>query len=237
MKEYQALLLDLDGTLLDIEVSFFLGPMVEAMHPCFQDMLDMGQFREGLFGGTEAIMVEPRADGDTNLDGFNRAFSRLTGMDLADIDRRFKEFYSEIFPKLSPYGKPVDGAEEFVAKAVAEGYDLCLATNPIFPISAVLERLRWSGLDPRVFRFIPGLENMSVCKPNPEYFLQLASRLEVEPSFCLMVGNDVQQDLPAMVTGMGTFLVEGQIICRGTGDLQPDAKGSLGDLAGLLGWE
>ena len=237
MKNYTTLLVDLDGTLLDIEVSFFLGPMVQAMHDCFRDLLDMDLFRKGLFGGTEAIMVKPRYDGETNRDGFNGAFSALTGLEIPEVDTRFKRFYSEVFPTLSRYGKPVDGASAFIQKASEEGYTLCLATNPIFPTSAVLERLRWSGVDPEVFSFIPGLETMSTCKPNREYYLDLAARLEVDPRDCLMVGNDVQQDLPASETGMGTFLVEGWVIDRGSSNLKPDARGSLEDLGRMLGWE
>jgi len=237
MKNYTTLLLDLDGTLLDIEVSFFLGPMVEAMHDCFRDILDMDRFRRGLFGGTEAIMVESRPDGETNLDGFNRIFSDFTGMDITDIENRFRQFYSDVYPTLSSYGRPVGGALEFLSRAEKEGYTLCLATNPIFPTSAVHERVRWSGLDPEVFCFIPGLENMRTCKPRVDYYLELSSILDVVPSTCLMVGNDVQQDLSASEAGMGTFLVEGQIIDRGTSNFEPDARGSLEDLGRLLGWE
>ena len=112
---------------------------------------------------------------------------------------------------------------------------LCLATNPIFPTSATLERLRWSGVDPAFFRFIPGLETMSTCKPRLEYYLDLATRLNVEPSECLMVGNDMEQDLPASEVGMGTFLVEGQVLSRGRTELVPDARGSLLDLERFLG--
>jgi hypothetical protein len=36
---------------------------------------------------------------------------------------------------------------------------------------------------------------------------------------------------------MGTFLVEGQVIDRGSSDLKPDARGSLEDLGKMLGWE
>jgi FMN phosphatase YigB (HAD superfamily) len=237
MRNYTTLLFDLDGTLLDIEVSFFLGPMVEGMHQCFQDILDMSQFRKGLFGGTEAIMVEPRSDGETNLDGFNRTFSDSTGMDISDIDQRFRQFYTEIFPTMSRYGKPAPGAAKFIARAKKEGYTLCLATNPIFPTLAVLERLRWSGVDPDAFSFVPGLETMRSCKPGIGYYHELCSILDVHPSTCLMVGNDVQQDLPASKTGMGTFLVEGHVIDRGSSDLEPDARGSLEDLGRMLGWE
>ena len=235
MNNYSTLLLDLDGTLLDIEMSFFLGPMVEEIHHFFRDSLDMDLFREGLFGGTEALMVNSRNDGETNMDGFNRVFAHITGMETPDIEKRFRQFYSDVFPTLSRYGKPVSGAEQFVSKAAAKGYTLCLATNPIFPVSAVMERLRWSGVDPAHFCFIPGLENMSTCKPGVEYYFELARILDADPSKCLMVGNDMEQDLPASRLGMGTFLVAGSVVSRGQTKLVPDARGSLGDLARMLG--
>ena len=235
MKNYTNLLLDLDGTLLDIEVSFFLGPLVEGIHHFFKDVLDKNRFRDGLFGGTEAIMVNPRNDGETNMDGFNLAFAHLTGMETPDIEKRFQKFYSDVFPTLSRYGKPANGAVQFVTKAAARGYTLCLATNPIFPLMAVMERLRWSGVDPAHFCFIPGLENMSTCKPRIDYFMELARILDADPSECLMVGNDMEQDLPASELGMGTFLVEGCVVDRGQTELVPDARGSLDDLGKLLG--
>lgn len=237
MKAYTTLLLDLDGTLLDIEFSFFLGPLVEGIHSFFSELLDMDTFRDGLFGGTEAIMVNPRKDGETNMEGFNQAFSRITGIEVDEVEKRFRKYYTEVFPTLSGYGRPVDGAEKFVRRAVDKGYTLCLATNPIFPLSAVMERLRWSGIGPEHFSFIPGLENMSTCKPRVDYYLQLTRILGVEPAECLMVGNDMEQDLPASEVGMGTFLVDRHVVSRGRTDLVPDARGSLEDLARKLGWE
>ena len=128
------------------------------------------------------------------------------------------------------------GASQFITRAEAEGYTLCLATNPIFPTLAVLERLRWSGVDPDAFSFVPGLETMSTCKPRIDYYLELATILNVDPSDCLMVGNDMEQDLPASEVGMGTYLVEGHVISRGKSNLEPDARGSLEDLGRFLGW-
>ena len=235
MKKYTTLLIDLDGTLLDIEVSFFLGPMVEAMYRCFSDLMEKERFREALFGGTEAIMVEPRLDGENNMAGFNRAFSELSGIKSRDIEDRFRRFYTRVFPGMGEYGRPVDGAPRFVERARRAGYRLCLATNPIFPRSAVMARMRWADLDPGSFLFIPGLENMRTCKPRVEYFLELAALIEADPQDCLMVGNDMEQDLPAARTGMGTFLVEGQVVSRGITDLEPDRRGSLEDLAVMLG--
>ena len=50
-----------------------------------------------------------------------------------------------------------------------------------------------------------------------------------------MVGNDVDQDLPAGQAGMRTFLASGYLLDRGRTGGTPDASGSLGDLALELG--
>jgi FMN phosphatase YigB (HAD superfamily) len=129
----------------------------------------------------------------------------------------------------------VRGAAEFVDAAARKGYVLALATNPIFPVTATLERVRWAGIDPGLFRIIPGLENMSSCKPSVRYYLEVAESIGVDPSRCLMVGNDMEQDLPAAEAGMGTYIVEGRIINRGIWDREPDARGNLKKLAKRLG--
>jgi FMN phosphatase YigB (HAD superfamily) len=230
-------MIDLDGTLLDIEVAFFLGPMVHAMHGCFDELLSRDTFTEGLFRGIEEIMENSRPQGETNQDGFTSTFSALTGVSPEEVVRRFDRFYSDVFPTLNGHARPRDGADQFVRKASERGYRLVLATNPIFPTTAVIERLGWADVDPGMFEFIPGLETMGSCKPQVEYFLELADRAGVSPTACLMIGNDVQQDLPAAEAGMDTFLVEGHLVDRGTGGTAPDATGSLEELGEMLGFK
>ena len=235
MRNFKALLLDLDGTLLDIDMSFFFGPLVEEMHGFFSDVLGRKKFRKGLFGGTEAIMTGPRPDGETNREGFFRAFDRITAVNPAEAEGRFGRFYATAFPALGSFGLPVEGGFEFVNSVAENGYLMALATNPIFPVSATIERLRWAGIDPDLFQFVPGLENMSSCKPSPRYFLDVAGRLGLKPEVCLMVGNDIEQDLVAADVGMGTYLVEGRVISRGVPDREPEGRGTLEELAELLG--
>jgi FMN phosphatase YigB (HAD superfamily) len=235
MRKFKALLLDLDGTLLNIDMSFFLGPFVEEMHGFFSDVLGMKRFREALFGSTEEIMSSPRPDGETNQDGFYRFFSTITGLSKAEAKRRFESFYDTAFPSMGAFASPIDGGLDFVTRAARAGYAMALATNPIFPVRATLERVRWAGIDPELFSLIPGLENMSSCKPSLRYFRDVANHLGVNPDDCLMVGNDMEQDLPAAGVGMGTYLVEGSVIDRGETDREPEGRGSLEDLAAVLG--
>ncbi|MBN2720094.1 MAG: HAD family hydrolase [Proteobacteria bacterium] len=235
MTHYKVLLIDLDGTLLDVEMSFFLGPLVSRMHGFFSDLIGYHLFRKGLFAGTEALMSEPRPEGETNEEGFYRVFSHVTGLGPSESRGRLEDFYTRAYPSLGDFARPVKGGPEFVRAAAERGLVMVLATNPIFPLRANHERLRWAGISPALFGFIPGLENMSSCKPGIRYFLDLAARAGVDPGDCLMIGNDPEQDLPAADVGMGTFLVDGEMADGAALTREPDGRGSLGDLAEMLG--
>ena len=234
MKEIKALLLDLDGTLLDIEVSFFLGTMVDSMIDHFQDLIPPDLFRDGLVGGIDEIMADPRSDGETNEEGFYRAFQRITGLKTGVARGVFSSYYEQIFPGFERFGSRIAGAHELIDMASRKGYRLALATNPIFPRVSVIERMRWGNLSPEQFEVVTDMETTRSCKPQKEYFEDLSSALGVPPERCLMVGNDVEQDLAAAHVGMKTYLVEGRVIQRGTGQVLSDWKGDLEQLGRLL---
>lgn len=77
------------------------------------------------------------------------------------------------------------------------GFGVALATNPIFPSVATESRIRWAGLEPEEFALYTTYENTAYCKPNPAYYRDVAQRLGVDPAACLMVGNDVTEDMVA----------------------------------------
>ncbi|MFW6410109.1 MAG: HAD family hydrolase, partial [Halanaerobiales bacterium] len=115
------------------------------------------------------------------------------------------------------------------------GYKLVLATNPLFPHIAVVERMKWAGINPGDFDFISSYEKLHFSKPNPDFFIELTNRTGVEPKNCVMIGNDVQEDLVASELGMKTFLIEDYIIDRSEGPhYTPDWRGSLEELISLV---
>nr|PZN06510.1 MAG: hypothetical protein DIU64_13830 [Caldicoprobacter oshimai] len=53
----------------------------------------------------------------------------------------------------------------------------------------------------------------------------------VEPAQCLMVGNDLRDDIaPAALAGMGVYVVEGLIVNEGEADAPRAPRGSLRQL-------
>ena len=55
-------------------------------------------------------------------------------------------------------------------------------------------------------------ENSCFTKPNPEYYKYLLKVLDKDPEDCLMVGNDVKEDMCAKKLGIDVFLMDGYVI-------------------------
>jgi len=68
---------------------------------------------------------------------------------------------------------------------------------------------------------------MHATKPNPHYYQEIMEIIKVVPEHCLMVGNDVEEDLVAKTLGMQTFLVEDHMLNRKNLPIVTDYQGKL----------
>ena len=225
-------LFDLDGTLLDIDLDSFLRDYFAALGPVVAEALGLDPHDPAglaaVVSGTGAMMLPH--PGTSNRDAFNAEFERSTGADLrrSEYASVFERFYAEVFPTLREDMGPHQGAGDAVSMALSMGHKVAIATNPIFPMSAVRERMRWAGIDRLDVHVVTAYENMHATKPHGAYYLETATMLGVDPSECLMVGDDRSLDMSAADVGMRTFYV-------GDGPLPAcDWSGSLEDLAHLL---
>jgi len=228
----RAVLFDLDGTLLDIDLNGFLREYFAALGPALSGIEGAPEARDVVSAVVESTNVMCATHpGQTNREVFHTHFSLLTGLDLDEphIAERIERFYREQFPLLKRDHGPRSGGIAAVRAARAEGMRTALATNPIFPRAAIYERIRWAGLNQAWFNVVSSYENMHACKPDAAYFAQVAAMLGVDPSECLMVGDDATLDMPAAEVGMRTFYV-GAHARHGA-----DWSGSLEDLAALIG--
>ena len=114
---------------------------------------------------------------------------------------------------------------------------MALATNPIFPAVATESRIRWVGLEPEDFEIYTTYENIGYCKPNPEYYREILRRMDVKPEECLMVGNDVTEDMVAETIGMDVFLLTDCLINKEEKDISQYKQGSFAELVEFLGLE
>ncbi len=227
---FGALLLDLDGTLLDVRMSDFLEGYFPLLAPRFGAEGDLEGFRNSLLTAVRAMMHH-RSGEMTLEEVFLLSFSPAAGMPAEAVRETFREFYLQEFESLRARTRPRPEARPLVERALGLGYDLALATNPVFFHEAIAARLRWAGLADVPFAFISAAENMHACKPHPEYFLEVAAHMGRRPGECIMVGDDPVKDLPASRVGITTFYSPMPGERR-----RPGSAGRTGSLADLLRW-
>jgi FMN phosphatase YigB (HAD superfamily) len=204
----KAVLFDLDGTLLDIDIDAFLGQYFTALGPVVVEVIG-GDPQSGI----RAIMAATREmiashPGRTNEEVFAEAFSAVTGVELGPESwARFDRFYEDVFPTLRGTIGPSIGAAEAISTAQRLGMKTVVATNPIFPAAAIRERMRWAGIAEVPFDLVTTYEIMHAAKPDLEYYRSIAETIECDPCDCLMVGDDPTLDMVAADIGMRTFYV------------------------------
>jgi HAD superfamily hydrolase (TIGR01549 family) len=228
---YRAILFDLDDTLLVNPMERFLPAYFQALSEKVHDILPADEFLVHLIEATQAAIAntEPQR---TIEDVFWAEFSPALDMPKAEIMPLLEEFYANDYPGLQAYTQQHPEARPLVEVAFGRGFDVAIATNPLFPRSAVVQRLEWAGVSDFPYALVTTYENMHFTKPHPEYYLEIAERIGHAPEECLMVGNELENDIqPAAAVGMSTFWVTD----APAASHQADATGSLPDVVGLLG--
>lgn len=234
MPGLRALLLDLDDTLLINDMETFAPGYFRALLHAMRAVSPPVRFMEALQTGTEAMMRNDGRDG-TNEQVFMREFLPRIERRAEEMEPLFRRFYREEFDALRPLTAVDPDARRLVTLARERGYQVAIATQPIFPREAILARLRWAEVPDEEFHYdlITSFEVMHACKPHRAFFRAVLERLGRRPEECLMVGDSVGADLGAGRLGIRTFWVD-----RGRGesprDVRPDARGSLADLIRLI---
>ena len=226
-------LFDLDGTLLPMDLDNFIkaysGGLATAVA---KHGLDKTAIGKALWAGIGAMM---KNDGTrTNEAVFNETFSMCLGVDISTFASAMDEYYANEFPKI----KSICGFDEKAAKTVREiknmGFRVALATNPFFPSTATEQRIGWAGLTPSDFERYTTFEDYHFCKPNLDYYREVMTKLGVAPEECLMVGNDVGEDMIAEQLGCRVFLLTQCLINKSNKDISVYPNGDFDDLLAFI---
>lgn len=222
----KAVLFDLDGTLLPMNQEEFtkayFGLLAKKLMPYGYEAKSL---IDAIWSGTTAMV---KNNGEKNNETvFWDDFEAHYGEDCRNDITVFEDFYNNEFDG----AKTVCGfnplAAQTVAKVKEKGLSVVLATNPIFPAVATKKRICWAGLKPEDFEFYTTYENSFCSKPNPKYYTDIAKRLNLLPEECLMVGNDVREDMVAQSVGMKVFLLTDCIINKDNTDISVYPSGDF----------
>lgn len=223
----KAILFDLDGTLLPIDTDQFIHSYVKKLSAFMAKHVDPELFVKQLWASTEKMIRSTEAH-LTNQQVFDQDFFPKIGNEEVILPL-VERFYDEEFPKLEEFVSSHGFIPELIQAAKNKGYRVIVATNPLFPRTAILQRIHWTGAKPEDFEWITSYEISHFTKPNPQYFQEIVAQLGLKAEECLMVGNDVQEDLVAQTMGLKTYLVTDKIIDRGNPPFTPDGKGTMRD--------
>lgn len=202
------ILFDLDGTLLpmvqDEFVKFYM-PLLAKEYISRGVRIEPESFIGAVWAGYKAMV---KNDGSrTNREAFWSYIDPELPVSAEESEKIALDFYEKGFNRAICTTQPTPLSDRIVKTARAKGIETYLATNPVFPRCATMNRIRWAGLDASDFRVITTYEDCVYCKPNPEYFRMILEEFRLDPEECLMVGNDVEEDLSIRSLGVKTFLV------------------------------
>lgn len=233
-KEITTVLFDLDGTLLPMDLDTFtrayFGLLAQKAAPFGYEPKPLV---DAVWKGTRAMVENDGAV--PNCDRFWKAFGDILGPEAAALRPVFDEFYAHEFDQ----AKTSVGQNPLARKAVrglrGKGYDVVLATNPLFPLAGVETRLAWLGLAAQDFSFVTTYENSTYCKPNPAYYQEVLAKTGKRPEECLLVGNDAREDLAALQVGIPVYLVTDCLVDPDKADLGGVETGSFADFMAFAG--
>ena len=231
-RPYKAIFLDLDGTLLPMDLDKFLARYFEELGAfLYRRGVDPKPFIKGINEGMRAMTKEPDA-GVLNEEKFWKVFSGRMEQPRDALEPYLMEFYGTDFNKVGDSCTLNPAAEQALATLDAKGYPLYLTTMPMFPPIGVEMRLKWAGCDPAHFDRMTTYDNSTATKPHLAFFKENLSVGGFAPEEVLMVGNNTVEDLDCMKLGMDAYLVTDFLIDP-TDDFDFDAvkHGTLAEFA------
>lgn len=229
----KAVLFDLDGTLLPMDQEVFTKAYFKLLAKKVAPIgYEPQRLISAVWSGTGAMV---KNDGRVlNEEAFWDKFTEIYGKKAIDDKPAFDDFYYNEFQQAKDYCGYNDCAKKTVYEIKNRGYRVALATNPIFPSVATESRIKWAGLRPEDFELYTTYENIGYCKPNLDYYKEIVKRLQLYPEECLMVGNDVTEDMVAEQLDMKVFLLTDCLINKNNDDITKYSSGSFEELSDFV---
>ena len=229
----KTVLFDMDGTLLPMDTKLFEKLYFKTLAAKVAPLgYEPSKLIGGVLAGLDAMIAN---DGSvTNDVAFWKVFSGIFGQKAYNDIPSFDQYYQTDFVAAKAACGFNAKAVDIVKRLNKCGTQVVLATNPLFPLVAQQARISWAGLSESHFALITHYANSHYCKPNIGYYEEIVATLGLNPAECLMVGNDVNEDMIASRLGMKVFLVTDCLINANNLDISAYPHGNFDDLEQYL---
>lgn len=227
MKKINTILFDLDGTLLSIDMKEFEEIYYTSLSNVFKSIIAPDKFLAMLYSSVKA-MVKTK-ENRTNEEVFMSVMKEHVGEELPAFQKHFIHYYENDFSVLRDAVNKNTDMLEALEILKEKGYELVIATNPLFPKFAIDQRIQWAELVHEDFSHITYFEDSHYCKPNVEYYSEILETIGKNPQECMMVGNDAEEDLAAGALGITTYLITNHLLNRKSLEYTADHEGTYKD--------
>ena len=221
-------LFDLDDTLLQLNTRDFVPAYFNALGKAFSDLGPADQIiRQTQFA---VSLMDTNQDPTVLLsEVFAENFYPPLGTTKVEQEEKLAAFYRDTYPELRQIVGVISEARTLIDWCKAQGFQIVVATNPIFPEPATHHRILWAGLEPQEFSFFTSFDNCHFTKPNMAYYAECLGRLGWPEGQVVMIGDTLSFDLlPMEKMGYPTFWVDPK-------EDNPDRPhGSLGEVQAWL---
>jgi HAD superfamily hydrolase (TIGR01549 family) len=221
----RAVLFDLDGTLLDNDMDVFLTHFLRRFAPHVAHRVPPDTFVKAWMHALHFVLRNTDFT-LTNQQVFDLNFYPQVGALRDELLPAIEAFYATSHRSLRSLAHARPGARETVLAMQDAGVTTVVATNPIFPLVAVEQRLEWAGVADLPFALVTHSENMHATKPSLIYYEEILNQIDCEPEDCLMIGDDFVNDIqPANRLRMKTYWVN--VSTTTPPNFDPRARGEL----------
>ena len=201
---------DLDSTLLEMDQDLFLKYYFEDIYNlALNNIEDPKLFMKHFDNAAYKIMTN---DGSVlNEELFWKTLNQE--IDYSSFNQLFDNYYKTDFNKLKDkLVKKTGYAKKIIDYLNNKGYQVILATQPVFPKVATINRMKWADLDESDFKYITTYENSFYAKPKKEYYLEILDKFGFKPEECIMVGNDIYDDFHQLQEKIDKVLITNYLI-------------------------
>ena len=201
------ILLDLDDTLLKNDIHKFIGVYFSLLGEALSKVVEPPLMLQAMKAAVQTMLTKELPE-STLEETFDQIFYPGIGISKKDLAETINHFYQNIFPQLQALTTSRPEAQTLVDTLVGQRANIIIATNPLFPRTAIKQRIEWAGLDSFQDRFalVTDFEQSHYSKPHPAYYAEILGRLRWPKGPVVMVGNSLEDDiLPAEKLGLPTY--------------------------------
>jgi FMN phosphatase YigB (HAD superfamily) len=224
-------LLDLDNTLISNDMDSFVPAYLKSISS-YLPQFSADKVIKDLLSGTQAMIVKNTPVRSLEQT-FDEVFYQGLGVEKAAIIGQIDTFYREGYPKLKPLTALRSEARRLVEYVFEKNYSTVIATNPLFPRTAILQRLEWAALpiDQFPYNLVTSYENCHFSKPHSAYLAEILAQLGWPDQPAVMVGDNLRDEIiPAGSLGIPAFWVNESASPIPPGLHPLSAKGALSEV-------